>query len=137
MNPIQKKMYRLIGDAGVLNRNMFTGRAQADWQALAECPDREMYEYKVRKTLVEDFCHKTSKRLIPKITDGVHGREWSMLGFIFSEEEIIELLYAAYLLGRDEGTSTYAIGGVLNEVREKKGAVMAAICSAPFVDNED
>lgn len=127
------KMYRLLGDAGVTDNNMFTGRHKVSWQALAEAHDQRYLEHLCKKQMIEEFCHTVGKRFAFKVTEDVQGREWKLLGFVFSERELLDLLYAAYRLGMDDRLSTMAIGGIIAE----RAALQNAMIETATISLED
>lgn len=130
-NPIAEKMRWLLADSGTTKVNMFTGLHSVTWHELVEVPDRRYFEHVCRKHLIENFCNTVAKRFIVTTQDESDRKTWKCQGFIFNEQELIDILAAAYMVGR-ETHSIPALGGLIRDTREEKEALISAmaLCAA-------
>lgn len=98
---ITQKLYRLMGDAGALE-NMVSAEARADWRTLANVYDQKAFNHHLLADLHRCLAIKAKDKLALKTTDTPLGQEHRMFGFVFSEEQLLNLLYRVYQAGLDD-----------------------------------
>jgi hypothetical protein len=136
MDRLKEKLRWFLSEAGVLKRNMFTGLHSAIWQEVAEAHDPSYFQFLCRKRLIEEFCHTVGKRFLITVKEDVERRTWMLRGFVFSEDELLDLLGAAYKLGQDERITPFSVGGMINDIQRDKEIAIAAVCSTAQVEDE-
>lgn len=97
---ITQKLYRLMGDAGALE-NMVSAEARADWRTLANVYDQKVFNHHLLADLHRCLAIKAKDKLVLKTIDTPTGQEHRMFGFVFSEEQLLNLLYRVYQAGLD------------------------------------
>lgn len=136
MDRFKEKLRWLLNDSGATERNMFTGLFSAVWQEIAQSPDKNHFEYLCRKRLIDEFCHTVAKRFLITVTEDTDRKVWKARGFVFSEDELLDLLGAAYKLGQDDRITPFSVGSMINDVNTHKEIMINAICNTAHTEDE-
>lgn len=100
---LSHKLWKILGkeNSRWLNRHASV-ESFVDWECLARESDRGYLQAKIKEKMVRDLCEKVVKVLAVKSSEDCFGRKFTMHGWVMDEDDIITLLYHAYMEGFDD-----------------------------------